>query len=89
MQYRKTPGPADYNNVVSSFQRPHGSEAFVSFTTQPTHRQQFEIDPLLLHTLHVPGPGTYTNNYNSMLYHYSNKNSNMIGKSARNGKGIY
>ena len=43
LKYRKSPGPADYRNMISSFSKPHGPESMVSFTTQQTKRQQYEV----------------------------------------------
>lgn len=59
MKYRKSPGPADYKNMVSSFSKAHGPESMVSFTTEPTKRRQYDVGAQLVHTLHVPGPGKY------------------------------
>lgn len=89
LKYRKSPGPADYQNMISSFSKPHGPESMVSFTTQQTKRQRYEVDAQLVHTLHVPGPGKYTAKNHSMLETMRSSQRTVIGKSTREGSSIY
>jgi hypothetical protein len=84
LKYRKSPGPADYNSMISSFKKPHGPESMVSFTTQPTKRAQYEMDPQLVHTLHVPGPGKYAQT-GSRLDSMRSSVAAVMGKSTREG----
>lgn len=88
LKYRMSPGPADYRNMISSFSKPHGPESMVSFTTQGTKRQQYEVDAQLVHTLHVPGPGKYAST-NPLLESMRSSQRTVIGKSTRAGSSIY